>query len=356
MNGAERKNIQINFQLPKTWHVTAPWTPVKGKRNTFRARNMVDFSESMLFAGTHQELSVKRDGFELLFALGGDEIIAQKAGFKKLAEGVLDYYIALMGGIPNPPPDSKFKRSVVIINPGIQVDGEVIGNHINMILDTTGDQQSQIMSKFIFAHEFFHLWNGKSIRVANTSEDWFKEGITSYYTLKALHHVGVLNDQSYFGILNNFFFARYVNDKGTGKLSMRDVASGFSKDQHWGLIYGGGMFVGICQDITIRKATNNRRSLDDLMRSFFKEYGGTDKTFTINELRRSLSKLSGKDQSDFLNQYVIGTKKVPIDKCLSEANLDAKIENNQLRIKIKPKSNSLSSKILRGVLGENTVR
>ena len=66
----------------------------------------------------------KRDDFELIFALGGDDIIAQKEEFKNLASGVLDYYIALMGGIPYPSPNNKFKKSIVIINSSTLTDGE----------------------------------------------------------------------------------------------------------------------------------------------------------------------------------------------------------------------------------------
>ena len=198
MNGQERKGIRLDFDLPSGWIVSGSWIELgPGK---YIASNLEDLSESMFFAGAHREFSIKRDGFELLFALGGEKIIAQQEDFKKLAWVVMDYYINLMGGIPKPPPGNEFKKSIVIINSGSEADGEVIGNHINMIFDPDGGAQSQLISKFIFAHEFFHLWNGKSIRTTNTTEDWFKEGVTSYFTLKALHHVGVIDDEGYFAV------------------------------------------------------------------------------------------------------------------------------------------------------------
>ncbi len=353
LNGKARKNIEVAFQISKDWRVTAPWQNLKNRKNVFRAANLTDLMESMFFAGTHEELSSKRNNFELVFALGGSGIIAQKEAYKNLAQGVLDYYINLMGGIPNPPPNNKFKKSVVIINAGNDVDGEVIGNHISLILDPNGDRQTQILAKFIFAHEFFHFWNGKSIRVNDTTEDWFKEGITNYYTLKALLHTGAITEKDFFDTLNNLFYKRYSTDSGLGKSSMRDVASGAEKDEHWGLIYGGGLFVGICQDIFIRRETTNQKSLDNLMRELFKQYGGTNKTYTTADLQKSLTALSGKMQTEFFQKYVFGVEQIPIEKCLSSAGLNARIENGELHISIKSSLDKLEERTLKGVLANS---
>ena len=285
--------------------------------------------------------------------MGGDEIIAREAEFRRLASGVLDYYIELMGGIPKSPPGNEFKRVIVIINAGNNADGEVIGSNINMIFDPKGDPQSQLISKFIFAHEFFHLWNGKTIVVADTTEDWFKEGVTSYYTLKALHHTGTINTETYFAILNNLFYQRYINDEGYAKLSMRDVASGFSKGKHWGLIYGGGLFVGVCQDIAIRSNTANEMSLDDLMRSYYREYAGTSRTYSTRDMQDSMTKFSGRDQSEFFKKHVYGIEPVPIAECLSKAGTIASVESGQLKVFEPETSTEAKKKILDGILGIN---
>jgi predicted metalloprotease with PDZ domain len=349
MNGQESKDIGLKFDIPADWSVSGSWDQLGPKR--FVAANLTDLSESMFFAGTHREFSVKRNGFELLFALGGKEIVAQEDKFRSLSQGVMDYYIELMGGIPKSPPGNEFKKSIVIINSGSEMDGEVIGSHINMIFNPDGDAQSKIISKFIFAHEFFHLWNGKSIVVENTTEDWFKEGVTSYYTLKALRSVGEINDDAYFAILNNLFYQRYSNDKGFGKLSMRDVAEGFSKGEHWGLIYGGGLFVGLCQDIAIRTHTSNGKSLDDLMRNYYRNYAGTSKTYSTSDMQNSMTGISGVNQSTFFQKHVFGITPVPVTHCLSGAGLKATVEEGQLKITKKQDTTTQQKEILKGILG-----
>lgn len=348
LNGEARKQISVAFELPPNWKVTTPWKRANQGEHRFVAANQSALAMGMFFAGTHEELSFKREGFELLFALGGNSVRANKKEYQHMASGVLDYYIDLMGGLPNPPPDNVLDRSVVIINEADQTDGEVVGNNISILIQKDADAMSQMISRFIFAHEFFHLWNAKSIVPDDQETEWFKEGFTNYYTLKALYHIGFLNDAAYFDVLNNLFYQRYTTDDGVGRLSM---TLGQEKHAHWGLIYGGGLFVAIAQDMIIRKATNNTKNLDDLMRDMFKKYGGTHEHYVIDELQERLEALSGNDQSHFFTTYIRGTKRIPIDQYLSTAGLDAKITEDQLRVTKKESATPLQEAMVKGLLG-----
>ncbi|MGB5458765.1 MAG: hypothetical protein WBM85_02310 [Eudoraea sp.] len=350
LNGDEWKNITIDFIMPSEWHITTPFEAAKNTKNSFVVNNQTALMQSMIFAGTHEEISFKRDDFELIFALGGDDIIAQKEEFKNLASGVLDYYIALMGGIPNPSPNNKFKKSIVIINSSTLTDGEQIGNNISMLIEKNGNKMSKVISRFMFAHEFFHLWNGKSFWPTNEDTEWFKEGFTNYYTLKSLYHVGFLDDVSYLEILNSLFFQRYNTDDGIGKISM---TRGEEKHDHWGLIYSGGLFVAISQDMIIRNATNNKKNVDHLLKGLFQKYGGTNDGYSLEELRDTLSELSGKDQSEFFNTYVNGATRIPIDTYLSMASLVATIEDGALKIDKKKSPSQLEEHMTMGLLGIN---
>jgi predicted metalloprotease with PDZ domain len=348
LNGNQWKAIHVDFNLPKKWSVTTPWDSESATDHAFAVNDISDLATSVLFAGTHKEVVIKRDDFELVFALCSDEISAEEVEFRNLANGVLEYYIDLMGGIPNPAPNSPFKKVVVVIGSADETDGEAIGNNISILIKKNGNQFSKTISRFIFAHEFFHLWNGKSFRPNTDGAEWFKEGFSNYYTIKALHQVGFLNDESYLDILGSFFYQRYSSDEGVGTLSM---AYGEEKHNHWGLIYGGGLFVGISQDIIIRKATNNEKSVDDLMRTLFKKYGGTNDAYTLAELRKTMSELSGIDQTDFFNTYILGVKKIPITHYLNIAGLNTTDENGNLVLSKKARITHTQQKILNGLFG-----
>lgn len=347
-HGNDWSHIHIDFDLPKTWQVTTPWQPSGSDKNSFTAQSHAALMQAMIFAGTHEELSFQKEDFELVFALGGEAVLAEKQTYQDMAAGVLDYYIDLMGGVPNPSPDTVLDKAVVIINSSGITDGEVIGNNISILVEENGGPMSKMISKFIFAHEFFHLWNGKSFTPEGEDAEWFKEGFTNYYTLKALYHIGFLDDTAYFQVLNNLFYQRYRQDEGVGKLAM---VQGEEKHAHWGLIYGGGLFVAIAQDMIIRKATGNTKNLDHLMKSFFMTYGGTTKRYTLNDIRNRLSDLSAQDQSDFFMTYVEGTTPLPIADYLSLAGLDAKIEENALLISKKDTATALEQEMVKGFLG-----
>lgn len=351
LNGNSWKNIAVDFDIPANWKATTPWIAASNKANSFRVSSLSQLVNSLIFVGTHEDVSVKRKGFELVFALGGNEVIAAKEEFKKLGEGVLDYYIDLMGGVPNPSPDNKFKKAVVIINSSDATDGEVIGNNISMLVEKGGDKTSRLFSRFIFAHEFFHLWNGKSVSPTNDETEWFKEGFTNYYTLKALHNVGFLTDGSYLEVLNSLFYQRYKNDDGVGKISM---TKGEEKHDHWGLIYGGGMFVGIAQDMIIREATNNRKSLDDLMKDLFKKYGGTNDGYSLADLEARMSGLSGKSQASFYRDFIVGTKELPITDYFQMAGIKATISDRNLMLSKKDDATARQRAILSGMFGVRT--
>lgn len=350
MNGIGIKDLKVNFKLPKNWKLSTPWEKMGENSFDYTVNTQTELSNSMFFAGEHEELLIKRDQFELVFALGGEEIIAQKEAFGKLATGILDYYIDLMGGVPNPAPDNKFNKSLVIINSSSATDGEVIGNNISILLEKNGDQMSQLIGRFMFAHEFFHLWNGKSFSPLNNDCEWFKEGFTNYYTLKSLFHVEYLNKQSFLSVLNNFFYQKYDADEGVGRLSM---TQGDEKHDHWGLIYSGGFFVAISQDMIIRSETENAKSIDDVMRILFKKYGGTNGGYTLSEIQSLMSELSGLDQSDFFKTYIEGTQRIPLGHYLNLGGFNAEEESGKINISLKKTPDEKTRKITDGFFGIN---
>jgi predicted metalloprotease with PDZ domain len=151
-------------------------------------------------------------------------------------------------------------------------------------------------------------------------------------------------------MLNAFFYKRYDADPGVGTLSL---TQGSEKHDHWGLIYSGGLFVGISQDLIIRKATGNKHSLDDLMQLLFNDLGGTDSAYTLEDLQSSLTRLSGQEQGEFFKRYVLGSERIPIDSYLKMSGLDAEIQNDQLKVLRRADESDQETQMIRGVLGED---
>jgi predicted metalloprotease with PDZ domain len=347
VNGEKRKNIIVEFRLPDQWRITTPWQRQGADADRFSVPDHDVLATSMVFAGTHKEVSVQEGPFELLLALGGEDILSQEDVFAAMARGVLDYYVDLMGDVPRLQSRDATGTPVVIINQAEQTDGEAIGSNISILLEPSGDQMSQHVARLIFAHEFFHLWNGKSFTPTGEDSEWFKEGFTNYYALKALRHIGYLTDESYLELLGGFFYRQYDTDDAVGRLS---ITNGDLKHEHWGLIYAGGMLTAIAQDMQIRFATGNKSSLDDLMRHMFSEYG--DDSYGVGDIERVLSNLNNASQEDFFRRYVHGTERIPISQFLSLAGIETEERDGGKVFTIRGDSSPDMMQIQRGLFGD----
>ena len=328
-----------------------PWALVPGNPDTYRVPNLNALQESFIFAGTHEEIVAERNEFSLKFVLGGEQLVAQQKQLTTMAGDLLDYYISLMGGVPNPAPGLELSQCMVIITQNNAVDGEVIGNHISMFMNPEGDPQSQMIGWFIFAHEFFHLWNGKSIKFEGSRSDWFKEGVSNYYTLKGLRKVGFINDDAFKAVLNNLFYQRYTTDPGFGEKSPVASAAGFSKDQHWGLIYGGGLFAGIAADMEIRKGSDNSRSLDDLMKELYALNGGTSKYLTNEDLIAKITAYGFEGFPEFFQNHLSGTEPISLAPFLKHAGAQVSENEGQLLIELRENRTALERSVWEGFLG-----
>lgn len=352
-NGKNKKNIKVKFKKPKGWRVSTPWKKNNGVRNGFIVPNRIQLEESFMFAGTHEELKIVREDFNLKFVLGGDLIIKDKEKYSKVANSLLDYYINLMGGIPKPQPGDELSEVLVMINQSDKIDGEVIGNHISLFINPKVDLKNQVTGWYLYAHEFFHLWNGKSLRFTDTTTDWFMEGLTNYYAFKGLYHAKLIDEKGIKMVMNKLLYQRYVNDSQYGRLAPANAASGFDKDNHWGIVYGGGFFAGVCIDMDIRFNTNNSKSIDKLMQSFYQEYAGTNYTLSNKDILDRINSFSNLNFSKFMESHVKGSKPVELSKYLNHAGIKTSIENGQLLLNHRDNKSTLQQKIWLGFLGTN---
>ncbi len=350
MNGKDKVDIRVHIEAPESWNISASW-PSDGAGNNYRVGSLLALQESFIVAGNHKEISIDREGFTLKFVLGGEKVKGEASRYSEVATEVMDYYIDLMGGTPKPAPGLELKQSLVLISQSDQVDGEVIGNHLSMFMNPGGNPMEQMAGWFMFAHEFYHLWNGKTLRFTNTSTDWFKEGISNYYTIKALKQTGFIDEESLLAILNNLFYQRYIQDPAYGALAPADAASGFDKDNHWGLVYGGGLFAGITMDMEIRNRTANARSLDDLMRSFYKAYGGTNRRIRQEDILAGVNQLGSTDFSGFFREHIQGPEPIALGPCMKFAGVRVQTDGGQLEFAHSSEKTPLQKAIWEGFLG-----
>jgi predicted metalloprotease with PDZ domain len=177
----------------------------------------------------------------------------------------------------------------------------------------------------LVSHEFFHAWNVKRLRPAElgpfdydrenpTRSLWVAEGITSYYGDLLAARAGVITRDEYLGELGNLITELQATP---GRLSMPVEDASFDAwiryyrpDENSPNVavsyYTKGAVVGFLLDLEIRRATNNAKSLDDVMRFAWQRYSGT-RGFTPDEFRELVSEVAGRDLGAWLDQAVAST-------------------------------------------------
>ncbi|MDQ3191218.1 MAG: PDZ domain-containing protein [Bacteroidota bacterium] len=175
----------------------------------------------------------------------------------------------------------------------------------------------------VSSHELFHTWNIKNIRPEemmpyefskeNYSQLGFvAEGFTTYYGDLMLFRSKVFSEEEYFKTFNQQLKKHFDN---SGRFNYSVTQSSFDT---WidgyvqGIpnrkvsIYTEGCLIAFMADILIRRATENRNSLDDVMRILYNDFGKKSKGYTEKDIYRIMETVAEKSMDDFLDQYAYG--------------------------------------------------
>jgi predicted metalloprotease with PDZ domain len=193
------------------------------------------------------------------------------------------------------------------------------------------------------SHEYFHTWNVKRIkpeafapydltRENHTSLLWLFEGFTSYYDDLMLVRSGVIDADAYLTLV-----AKGVNGvlRGSGRHKQSVAESSFDawskyyrQDENAPnaivSYYAKGSLVALALDLTIRAETKGRRSLDDVMRALWQQYGRDfydaeqgGRGVADAEVDALFDRVTGLKLKRLLDRWVRGTEDLPLPKLLA---------------------------------------
>ena len=174
----------------------------------------------------------------------------------------------------------------------------------------------------ITAHEMFHSWNVKRLRPAEmvpyrydqpqpTTLLWVSEGITDYYADLALLRGGVIDSLVFLSLTDGK--RQHTDDLVPVALEDASLATWIHPtDGTADIYYDKGSLAGLLLDILIRDASDNRRSLDDVMRGLYQNFFKSGKGFTTADWWAAVSAAAGgKSFADFSARYVDGREPFP---------------------------------------------
>jgi len=217
------------------------------------------------------------------------------------------------------------------------VDSSFMGasglEHQNSHVDVLSPQY--VGSEFqpsLYAHEIFHAWNVKRLRPAEmwpyrysrpqpTPWLWVSEGITDYYADLAEVRGGVVDAKGFLALT-----AGKMNEvMAAAAIALQDASLNtwvHPIDGTEYIYYPKGSLAGFLLDIMIRDASDNKKSLDDVMRGLYQSSYKQGKGFTPTDWWTAVSAAAnGKSFAQFDAAYVDGRDPFPWDSVLPLAGL-----------------------------------
>ena len=189
----------------------------------------------------------------------------------------------------------------------------------------------------IYAHEIFHAWNVKRLRPADlwpyqyaheqpTPWLWVSEGITDYYADVSEVRAGVIDSAAFFELTAGKM-AEVANAPPVALTDASLTTWIHPEDGTADIYYPKGSLAGFMLDIMIRDASDNRASLDDVMRTLYRECYQHGTGFTDAQWWAAVSTAAGgKSFADFNAKYIDGREPYPWKTLLPLAGLRATID------------------------------
>jgi predicted metalloprotease with PDZ domain len=342
--GFEHNSIQVTVIPPdSTWKITTPLESVAGTVNTFRAADFDTLVDSPFEIGNHQRYDFEVLGKSHQLAIWGQGNI-DPAQVIRDTQKIIQVEADIFSGLP-------YDRYVFLLHLSNQGFGG-LEHKFSCTLNysrfgfRSPDKYHRFMQ--LVAHEFFHLWNVKRIRPKAletfdydqenyTPSLWFSEGTTSYYDLVIPFRAGIYDARAFLKALSKEI-TRFLTTPGRHvqplsessfdawiKLYRRDAYSDNSQISY----YLKGEMVSLLLDLLIREQTHHQRSLDDVMRYMWEQFGQPEVGFTPEQLQAVIEAMAGQDLTDFWQRYLHTTEELPLAEYLERFGLQLEAERTE---------------------------
>jgi predicted metalloprotease with PDZ domain len=332
------EDTRVAFEdMPEGWHVAVELDSAAsdaaqhpGNMAGYVAPSYDALVDAPVEIGHFDELRLQAGGRPIRVVIHGDA--GDRTRLTDSLKRIVDYEVSLMGGAP-------FREYLFIFHVGNNFGGGGM-EHMNSTA-ISADVPAQIPS--YSAHEFFHAWNVKRIRpqalepVDYTREMWtrslwFAEGVTSTYGSYTLLRSGLWSSAQFY--LNLADEIRELQSRPAHRWQSVEQASLdawyekypiYTRPEESISYYNKGQIVGVLLDLLIRDRTDNRASLDDVLRSLNEKYAKAGRYYdeseglraAMEEVIRAKAPAADADLSDFFKRYIGGSDEIPYSDFLA---------------------------------------
>ncbi|HUO34558.1 MAG TPA: PDZ domain-containing protein [Candidatus Acidoferrum sp.] len=327
--------VEVAFDdVPAGWKVAAE-LPAGSEPNSFSAPSYDVLVDAPVEAGTFRESSFDVDSVHYRVIL--DSTVSGSGALDANLRKIVSYESTLMQGTP-------FREYTFFFHIGAYPDvggGGMEHSNCTAIAAPTVDSATATA-----AHEFFHAWNVKRVRPKSleyidfsreqyTRSLWFAEGVTSAYAAFTLERTGLWSKDLFLMDLGEQISdlqSRSARSWQSVEESSLDAwlekYDSYRAPDRSISYYNKGQILGDLLDLSIRQATKNHKSLDDVLRLLNDEYAQKGKFYDESAgILSAVNDVAGMSFADFFHRYVSGTDEIPYAQFLSYAGLDLKEES-----------------------------
>jgi predicted metalloprotease with PDZ domain len=332
LEGRQDAEARLEVRAPQGWRITTALEETAP--GAFRAESYDRLADAPLEIGTHDLFELEVDGVPHRWAVWGrgnldrERLIADTARIvraEKALFGELPYqrYTFILHLLPGGSGGLEHRDSTVLVADRFSFRGQAYEAFLGLV-----------------AHELFHAWNGKRIRPAvlgpfdyvresYTRELWVVEGITTYYTDLILRRAGIIAPGRYLEKVAEQV-TRLTTIPGRMVQPLEDASfdawikfyrpDANSPNATVSYYHKGGL-VALLLDLKLREATGGERSLDDVMRALWAQYGRPDLGFPERRVEAVASEVAGVELTPFFDRWLRSTQELDFASALAAVGL-----------------------------------
>src|ERR1700733_1703616 len=329
---AEDAHVQFD-DLPEGWRVAAE-LPAGAKPNSFLAANYDTLVDAPAELGKFADFGFDETGAHFRVVVDGKDW--RRESLESILRDITKYEVHLMGGAP-------FRQYTFFFHFGPYPDvggGGMEHSNCTAISSSSGDAAASVA-----AHELFHAWNVKRIRPQTlepvdytremyTRALWFAEGVTSTYGDYTLERSGLwTKDQFYADLageiseLDSRPAHRWQSVEESSLNAWLEGYDEYRRPERSISYYNKGQIVGDLLDLAIRDATDDHKSLDDVLRRMNDVYAKQGRFYDDSQgVEAVAEEVAGVKFDDFFRRFVAGTDEIPYDQFFNAAGMELKVE------------------------------
>lgn len=378
VHGKENLRHIVDIQAPEgeafgQWRVATSLPELKARRHrfgTYAAQNYDELIDHPVEMGEFELIRFEAHGVPHEMVVTGRVPNLDKARLATDLKKICEHQIALFEPSTRKAPMERYVFLTLAVGDGYgglehRASTALICSRADLpVLGQSAMSEGYRTFLGLCSHEYFHTWNVKRIKPAvfapydlqqenYTPLLWLFEGFTSYYDDLTLLRTGLIDARTYLGLL-----AKTINGvlRGSGRHKQSVAESSFDawtkyyrQDENAPnaivSYYTKGSLVALLFDLTIRRDTRGKKSLDDVMRVLWRRYGrqfyaeGGGRGVNEADVEALFDEVTGLRLKPLFDLAVRGTRDLPLSEILAAFAVEMadKVKGGKLSLDVRTK-------------------